>query len=428
VTGSVTFEGPAGISEIDLLEAGERDGFAHNLMLVFELRGEIDEDRLAEAMRRVGERHESFRTAFQRTAAGWRRLVYAQSSFALRRIDLTAEADPEAAARACALSMFRTAFNRAEPHLIRTVLLQLAAGRRWFICHCDHVALDGVAFANCIAELMATYVQLTHGLVPALAPPMQPREYVAAIEAILAPLRAGPPPWPEPSLAAGSPLRPDATRPGGPDPAGARAFVGLGDPDAVDALAKARGVARTAPIVTAMALALRDLMARPEVAFTLIRSGRRDAASRGLVGCVAWGDAFGVRIAEDDPLSAVLARADEFLAAAEPWRMLYIPAVDPPSRRIVLNVNRYNSALSLPGLTVFPRLDVALDVRMWSVHDLLVQIFPMPGALQAVLRYRASLFEPATMERFGAIMAAALRALLKDPTAKVRAVLAGAGS
>lgn len=422
---TVTFEGPAGISEVDLLETGEHDRFAHNLMLVFELRGELDEDRLADAVRRLGARHESFRTAFQRTAAGWRRLVYDTSSFDLTRIDLTAEADPEAAARTRALAMFRTPFDRAEPHLIRTVLLQLAAGRGWLICHCDHVALDGVAFANCITELVATYVLLSQGLAPVLAPAMQPREYVATVDAILAPLRSGPTPWPEPSLAAGSFFRPDATRPGGSDPAGARAFVALGDPDAIDALAKARGVGRAAPIVAAMALALCDRMARPDVAFTLIRSGRRDAASRGLVGCVAWGDAFGVRISEDDPLSAVLARADEFLGDTAPWRMLYIPAVDPPSRRVVLNVNRYSSALSLPGLTVFPRLDVSPEVRMWSTHDLLVQIFPVPGALQAVLRYRASLFEPATMDRFGAVMAAALRALLQDPAATVRSVLRG---
>lgn len=428
MTAAVVFEGPAGLSEIDLLDAGERDGFAHNLMMVFELHGEIDEDRLADAARRVGARHESFRTAFRRSAAGWRRLIYEESSFDLRRTDLTAEADPEAAARARALEMLRTPFDRAEPQLIRTALLRLAEGRRWFICHCDHVVLDGVTFANCMMEFMAVYVQLSQGLAPALAPPMQPREYVAATEAVLAPLRAGPTPWPEPCLAAGSPLRPDATRPGGPDPAGGRAFAALGDPDAIDALAKARGVARAAPIVAAMALALRDLMARQEVAFTLIRSGRRDAASRSIVGCVAWGDAFGVRVADEDPLSAVLARADEFLGDSAPWRMLYIPTVDPPSRRVVLNVNRYSSGLSLPGLTVFPRLDVTPEVRMWSAHDLLVQIFPMPGALQAVLRYRASLFEPATMERFGAVMAAALRGLLQDPAAPVRSVLSGAGA
>jgi hypothetical protein len=422
----VSFEGPAGIGEVDLLDAGERDGPAHNLHLVFELRGDLDVERLADAARWVGGRHESFRTAFVRSTSGWRRLVYEQSRFGLEFIDLSAEEAPEAAARARLLSMSRTRIDRAAPPLIRALLLRLGADYHWFVCHCDHVALDGIAFATCTKELFVGYVQLSQGLSPSLPPARQPREHIAALEALLAPLRAAQPQWSGHSLAAGAPLRPDSSRTGGSDPAGGRSFAVLGDPDAIDALARTRGVARTAPIMAALALGLRDLSGRPEVAFTLIRSGRRDESSRGIVGCLAWGDAFGARIEDDEPLSAVLARADAFLRDDAPWRMLYIPAVNPPSRRVVLNVNRYSSALSLPGLTALPRLDVAPDVRMWGSHDLLVQIFPLPGAIQAVLRYRASLFEPATMERLGAVMGQAIQALLRDAGAPVRTLARGA--
>jgi hypothetical protein len=420
----ICFEGPVGINEADLLEAGPRDGHAHNILFVHELRGELDVDRLREAARWLGERHESLRTAFVRTAAGWRRLVHARSSFGLEVIDLSAAPDPEAEARATILARNRTAFDRAVPPLVRPMLVRLAEGRFWFVSHGDHVALDGAAFTTGLGELMAAYAQLCQGITPSLPPAPQPRDHVAATEAILGPLRAAPGPWCTPDPPDGFPLHPDPSRAGSDrlDPAGARSFVALGDADAVDAFARARGVSRTAPILAAMALGLLDLAARPDVAFTLIRSGRRDPAARGLVGCLAWGDSFAVRLDDDEPLGAVLARAEAFLRDGAPWRMLYIPMVEPASRRIVLNVNRYDTAFELPGLVAFPRADVAAEVVMWTSHDVLVQIFPLPGALQGVVRYRTSLFEPATIARFAATMSRALGALVADPTATVRSI------
>jgi hypothetical protein len=88
----------------------------------------------------------------------------------------------------------------------------------------------------------------------------------------------------------------------------------------------------------------------------------------------------------------------------------------------VLNVNRYRSAFELPGVVAFPRPDLVTEVRMWSTHDLLVQVVPLPGALHGVVRYRTSMFEPATMARFGESMQRALGALVANPSAPVRAI------
>jgi hypothetical protein len=199
-------------------------------------------------------------------------------------------------------------------------------------------------------------------------------------------------------------------------------FMDLGRPDAVDGLSRAQGIAPAAPLLAAMALGLREIAARPDVAFSLVRSGRRDAASHGVVGCLTWGDSWFVRIDDDDPFSAVLAQANAFLRDMSPWRMLYNATVAPPSGRIVLNIMKFDDRLVLPDLVAFTRPDALPEPVMASVHDMQVQVFPMMNALQGVVRYRASFFEPTTMDRFGTTMSRALRAMVSDPTAPVRSL------
>jgi hypothetical protein len=412
-------QGPVALNEADLLDAGPSDAWAHNLALVYELIGALDLDRLAAAYRWLAARHESFRTSFVRVGASWERRVQRESAFELEIFDLTGEADPEAAARARIAPLLHTPFDRSRAPLLRVLLLRLGPARQWVLNLGDHVVLDGVSFATATAELMLAYLTLEHGEPPELPPARQPREHHAAVEAALAPLRAASGPWSTPYPPNGFMLPPDPPLPGGPDPAGARLLVDLGDPAPADAVARALGVSRSAPLLVAMALGLRAITGRADPGFTLIRSGRRDAAARAIVGCLAWGDAWGARIEPGEPFAALLRRAQAFLEDAHPGRMLTIPLTSPPTRRVVLNINRYETSLDLPGLTIFPRVEITADVRMWSSHDLLVQIFPLPGAMFAALRYRTSLLSPATVERLGAAMAEALRAMAADPNAPV---------
>lgn len=421
---TVSFEGPVGINEADLLDAGPVDGSAHNINIVHELQGELDLDALTRAARWVGTRHESFRTAFARTPDGWRRRVYDEHTFALDVIDVRAEPDPEQAAHAAVMRIFRASIDRSAPNLIRATVFRLGDTRHWFVSHCDHVALDGVGFATCLGELLMGYAALTRGEALDAPPPSQPREHVAATEARLAPLRAAPGDWARPTPDDAFSLRADPTRPGTRDPAGARHITMLGDPDALDAVAQAQGVSRSAPIIAAMALGLRAVAARPDVAFSMIRAGRRDAMSRGVVGCLAWGDLWSTRIDDGATLASVLAAADGFLRDGEAWRMLHIPMAAPPAARLVLNVNRYDTSLSLPGLVAFPRVDITTDVVMWNAHDLLLQVFPMPGAMHAAFRYRASMYEPETIARLADAIRDALAAMVADVNALVPALAA----
>lgn len=421
---TVEFEGPVGINEAELLETGARDGYAHNIAFVHEIHGALDVPKLARAARWLSERHEGFRTSFVRTEAGWRRRVHAENVFALNVVDLTQADDPEARAREAVVALFRTPFDRAVPNLIRASLFLLGPTRYWFLSHCDHLALDGVGYAVCLTELLMGYATLLQGGELALPPAPQPREHFAAVNDALAKVRETPGPWSEPVAHDAFALHPDATRPGDRDPAGARIFTQLAETEAVDAMSRAQGVSRSAPILAAMAIALREVAARPDVTFSLIRSGRREPGTQGIAGCLAWGDAFSTQVDDDEPFAAVIQRADAFIRDGSPWRMLYIPTVNPPGRRIVLNVNRYDTGLSLPDLTVIPRPDVLRDVLMWEVQDLLVQVFPLPGMIHGVVRYRVSHFEPATMERLAEVLGAALRAMVADPAAPVRAVRA----
>jgi hypothetical protein len=277
--------------------------------------------------------------------------------------------------------------------------------------------MDGLSFAWGLGEILSAYQSLADGALPELPKARQAWQHVAALHETLAPLQGVEGPWSAPYPADGFRLKADPTRPGGEDAQGARQLGDLGDLAPLDTLCAQLGVSRSAPILAALALGLRALSRRPDVGFTLIRSGRRDPESRGVIGCLAWGDAWDVVIPEGMPTSALLAEAHRFITDTAPWRMLRIPAVSPPTGRLVLNINRFDASLSLPGVLAFPRPDIVLPIKMWTTHDLLVQVFPMPGMTPLALRYRASMFESETMARLAQEMTESIAQMLNDPNA-----------
>lgn len=419
---TILFEGPVSLTELELLAAGEHDGSSHNLLFVHEIQGPLEPALLDRALRWLAERHEGFRTSFVRVGGEWRRRVHRSTPLTLEVVDLSSREDPEAEARSMALALGARAMDRGQPLLIQPRLFRLGEGRFWWVSYGDHVVLDGTSFGTCMAELLGAYLEIVRtGAAPLLPAAVQPREHFARLEASLAPLREAPGAWLRKEPPDGFPLRPDASRPGGLDPAGGRLPMMLGDTGALDDFSRARGVSRGAPMLVAVALGLSELAGRPDVAFTTIRSGRRGAGAQGVVGCLAWGDSFPVRV--EGTLGAMLERADAFLRDDEPWRMLYIPMAAPASGRIVVNINRFPMGLNFPGFVTFLRPDVLPEVRMWRAHDLLLQLFPMPGALHGVARYRASMFEPATMARLGETMGRTLAALLADPSTPAGAIV-----
>ena len=410
-------DGPVAFNEADLLRSGANDSFAHSILSVHELVGEVDVPRLSEAYRWIGQRHESFRTAFVHEAKGWRRRVHLVPRLALEHIDLSAGPDAEASARALLSERFVRPFDRAVAPLVRPTLLTLAPGRFWLVHHGDHVVMDGLSFAWGLGEILSAYQSLADGALPELPKARQAWQHVAALHETLAPLKGVEGPWSAPYPADGFRLKADPTRPGGEDAQGARQLGDLGDLAPLDTLCAQLGVSRSAPILAALALGLRALTRRPDVGFTLIRSGRRDPDSRGVIGCLAWGDAWDVVIPEGMPAAALLAEAHRFITDTAPWRMLRIPTVSPPTGRLVLNINRFDASLSLPGVLAFPRPDIVLPIKMWTTHDLLVQVFPMPGMTPLALRYRASMFESETMARLAQGMTESIAQMLNDPNA-----------
>lgn len=410
-------DGPVAFNEADLLNAGAVDTFSHSLLFVHELLGEVDIPRLAEAYRWFGRRHDSLRTAFVREASGWRRRVHLVNKFALEHVDLSAEPDPEASARAQLTERFSRPFDRAKAPLLRATVFTLAPGRFWLVHHGDHVVMDGLSFAWGLAEILTAYQSLADGAPPELPKARQPREHAAALQERLAPFQGAEGPWSAPVPEGSFRLGPDPSRPGGGDAQGARQLGDLGDLTPLDELCAGLGVSRSAPILAALALGLRALTRRPDLGFTLIRSGRRSPESRGVIGCLAWGDAWDVVIPDGMPATELLREAHRFITDAAPWRPLRIPTVSPPTSRIVLNINRFDPTLTLPGVMAFPRPDIALPIKMWRAHDLLVQVFPMPGLTPMALRYRASMFEPETMARLSAEMTEAIARIVADPTA-----------
>lgn len=407
------YEGPVALIEGALLQLPERElrGYGRHLLFIFELIGALDPDLLDRAVRWLARRHESLRTSFVRTPSGWLRRVHATSDLSLERVDTSMDSDPEAATRAKLPQLYRSSFDLANPPLIRIILVQLGPERWLLEFLMEHVIVDGRACAIIRSELSTAYEMLRQGSSPSLPPAAQPRHHAEAEQRLLAPIRAAAGPWCAPYPADGFVLRPDPTRPGTLDPAGDRVFFQLGEPGLIDALATANGVSPSAPILAAMALALREITARPDVAFSVVRSGRRDADSQLIVGDLAWADSFFVQVAEDEPPAVLLARTDAFIRDRSLWRMLYNVTISPPSERVLLNIHRYDFSSFLPSVRSSFRNDLVPETFMWPIHDLLVQLYPMPNAVFGVARYRTSYFERTTIERFCSVMRSALRAL-----------------
>ncbi|KAJ3338229.1 hypothetical protein HDU93_009818 [Gonapodya sp. JEL0774] len=424
------FRGPVLINERHLLDDGEIDTYSHNVVFVHEVKGNLNTDVLEACFKRLGLRHESFRTRFIRNDHGnWERVVDAESDsrFRLERMDFSdmGEQEAEKASRKFAADTFKVTFDRAVGPLVVPSLITLAPGRWWLVYKGDHLIMDGYAFAVALRDLVRMYTEGTKDSSEIPRPP-QPREYAQILEKILDDAREKSLAWREPYPDNGFRLLKDSTRPGGDNPTGVRVMFPLGMTAAIDSISKTSGVSRSAPFLLALAAGLRAVANRPDVGYQLIRSGRRDDQSRGIVGCLAWGDAWNVRLEDGETWADGLGKAQSFLEDRAPWRMLYIPEVNPPSARIALNVNRFDTALQIPGVTVVPRVDVTTDVVMWKSHDMLVQVFPMPGMTIGVVRYRECMFEAATISKLTAAMAGAITAMCGDMQQKFPSLAATA--
>ncbi len=412
-------EAPVAFNEAALLDLGEADpeNPGRNLLVVLELYGEVDPERLRAAFARVIARHENLRTTFARGPAGWIRRVHADATPDFEAIDVAGEPDPEAAARAAVRALRDTVFDVGALPLARATLLRLGPARSWLVCVTEHVTVDGLAVGVLLGEVGAFYAAgADAALPPALVePPPQPADHAARLAPILAAA--------EDEAARRVPgaytLPLDRPRPAVDDHAGEVVRFPLAGPAAVRGACEARGWPFAAPFLAALEVALARHAGRPDVAYSLVRSGRHGPISPRVLGYLAWGDIVDAAVRPGDRWADVVARAAATLADRAPARMLHNTRHAPPGRRVVLNVNRWRLPAAFGDLAVQVRFDIEQAIALWSTHDLFVQVFDTPMGVLGAVRWRRSVLDTATVAGLVEDLRGGLAALLADPDALV---------
>ncbi len=138
---------------LDQLEGG---GPLYNVPVAWRLRGPLDADRLAAALRGVAARHESLRTTFPAVDGKPVQAVAAEPSLELERVDLD-----EAAALARLEEEVRRPFDLARGPLARALLIRLPADNRTddhlLALTLHHTVADGGSMGVLFRELAALY-------------------------------------------------------------------------------------------------------------------------------------------------------------------------------------------------------------------------------------------------------------------------------
>jgi amino acid adenylation domain-containing protein/non-ribosomal peptide synthase protein (TIGR01720 family) len=126
----------------------------------FDLDGDLDTDLLARSVAGLLERHANLRAGFRQTKDGRTVQVIATAvPTPVRVVDVTGEADPEAAAAKIADADRTTRFDLARPPLLRFSVVRLGEGRHRLVVSNHHIVLDGWSLPVLVRELFTLYAQ-----------------------------------------------------------------------------------------------------------------------------------------------------------------------------------------------------------------------------------------------------------------------------
>jgi len=134
---------------LDQLEGG---GALYNVPVALRLRGPLDADRLAAALRAIARRHESLRTTFPDLGGRPAQAVSPEPGLELTRLELD-----EAAALAAIGEEARRPFDLANGPLARAVLIRLGDGDHLLALTFHHTVADGGSVGVLFRELSSLY-------------------------------------------------------------------------------------------------------------------------------------------------------------------------------------------------------------------------------------------------------------------------------
>jgi amino acid adenylation domain-containing protein/non-ribosomal peptide synthase protein (TIGR01720 family) len=143
---------------------------AYNMPEAYVLEQPVDADALERAFQLLVMRHEALRTAFVVINGEPRQRIVPAVGFALRRVDLGGEPDPEQRARELAAMEAAQPFDLTQPPLLRATLLRLDPTRAVFLFTMHHIVGDGWSGNVLYRELFALYAAVCAGQPDPLPP------------------------------------------------------------------------------------------------------------------------------------------------------------------------------------------------------------------------------------------------------------------
>ncbi|GAB3949648.1 non-ribosomal peptide synthetase DhbF [Kribbella albertanoniae] len=408
--------------------------------VVLRLRGELDPDVLATAVRDVVSRHEALRTLLVEND-GMLSQVVVPANEAAERLSLLLE-DDVTSVDTRVDAVVRAGFDLAVDLPIRVALFRAGDNDWVFVVAVHHHAVDEWSFPSLLGDLSTAYQARTAGQEPGWTPlPAQYADYAIWQRDVLGAASDARSPlfdhlayWrdvladaPEEST-----ITPDRPRPVAPTHRGADLRFSI-DPEVVTGLrqvADAQGVSMFMTLQAATALTVSALGAGTDVVIGSPVGGRTEDGLEELVGYFVNTLPIRHRFHAGDSIADVLqntrrsvlggfehqaAPFEEIIRALGTGRSVgRNPLFQTMLTHRVVGSRRANS-LRLDGVET-----TSTPVSVGAVKtDLDLDIFDSHTELSGRLAYATDLFDDTTAERFVAVLKSALAAIAADPNARV---------
>ena len=408
----------------------EPDSPAYNVPTGLRLRGRLDRDALVGAVTDLVERHTVLRSVVSPGDDGPVAVQRPATDLRVGYVDLSGEAEPEAALRDRLDREAAQPFALDRDLPVRVTLYRLAEDDHVLALTFHHIAVDAWSLRLVVGDLAANYGVRVGAGGAAPPPALQYADVVAWERERADPARraAGLDWWRErlAGLPAVLPLPTDRPRPTVVESAGDRVPVDL-PADLADGVRRAATATGTTPFMVLLA-AWQALLARvsgtDDLAVGMISAGRNHPDTESVVGCFVQTVAVRADLAGEPTGRELLARVraavlgaldhadvslEEVLAAVRPERV----AGAHPLFQTLINV--YDDPLggvSLPGL----RAEAVDRDTPTAKFDLSLNIAdPGPGRpLSGWLGYRTALYDRSTVRDLATWFTTLLRGLVAD--------------
>ena len=410
---------------------GTEGSLAFNESVSVHLRGALDAEALAAAVRQLAQRHESLRATL--SPNGDELCIAEGFSLELEHRDLSAmdEAGREAAVQARQQAAVETPFDLEQGPLVRAELLVLSAQEHVLLINAHHIVCDGWSFGVLVSDLAALYAERTGQGASALPPPVSFADYAWSRAGMSQAVQSEDDEryWLSrfSDIPSNLDLPTDRPRPRFRGFRAGREDVLL-DAALVASLRKLgarNGASLFATMFTGFSTLMRRLSGQSDVVVGIAAAGQSLEGCGALVGhCV---NILPVRTdaMPGESFASVLAHTGSTLLDAFEHQQytfgtllqkLSIPR-DPgrlPLVSVLFNLDQsIDDAVRFPGL----EFDVRANARSYENFELFVNAVPENGGLRLECQYSSDLFDAVTVRRWLGLMETMLRSAVDNPDA-----------